>query len=188
MFPLKKDATEYRLLTRDPVSTSVFEAREILKVAPDALAGLARAAFHDCYTNENLRYSQTVALGVYREKNSGTNLPAQIDIYATGGAGYQFLFVAKGSRSKQVTDACKKTAAFTSAPSAVPPRFLRRSTSKKVEVVGYPEPGMGAIWKIEVEDFPAFILVDDKGNDFFKTLPVHCEQCANGKGSWPGEP
>ena len=81
------------------------------------------------------------------------------------------VMLAKGNRSKQVTDACATTAASTSARSAARPPASPSTTSSKVEVLEYPELGMEAVWKIEVVDFPAFIVVDDKGNDFFEAGP-----------------
>ena len=76
---------------------------------------------------------------------------------------------AKGNRSQQVTDACKKHGGFYLGSIGGPAAILAQNNIKKVELLEYPELGMEAIWKIEVVDFPAFILVDDKGNDFFKT-------------------
>src|SRR6266704_1144833 len=235
---------------------------------------------YETYTQQNLRYSQTVALNLYDEKNTGTNLPAQIDLYATQGAEYKFLFVAKGggsanktmlfqetkallspeklekylvdkmkylgtaacppyhiavaiggtsaeaclktvklasakyyagpaktppgkpsgsfgpttagrmdsyvellqshgasmvmiakgNRSQQVTDACKKHGGFYLGSIGGPAAILAEENIKKVECIDFPELGMEAVWKIEVENFPAFILVDDKGTDFFKQL------------------
>lgn len=78
--------------------------------------------------------------------------------------------IAKGNRSKQVTDACKKYGGFYLGSIGGPAAILAKDSIKKVEVLEYPELGMEAIWKIEVENFPAFILVDDKGNDFFQQL------------------
>ena len=78
--------------------------------------------------------------------------------------------IAKGNRSQQVTDACHKPGGFYLGSIGGPAAILAQESIRKVEVLEYPELGMEAIWKIEVEDFPAFILVDDKGNDFFKQL------------------
>ena len=78
--------------------------------------------------------------------------------------------LAKGNRSQQVTDACKKYGGFYLGSIGGPAAILAKENIKKVEVLEYPELGMEAIWKIEVQDFPAFILVDDKGNDFFKQI------------------
>jgi fumarate hydratase class I len=85
-------------------------------------------------------------------------------------AGGSMVMLAKGNRSKQVTDACKAHGGFYLGSIGGPAARLAQDCIKKVEVVEYPELGMEAIWRIEVEDFPAFIVVDDKGNDFFKEL------------------
>ncbi len=191
-FPLAKDETRYRLLTKEGVSTASFEGKEILKVEPSALVRLAREAMREIsfflrpahnesvariladpaasqndkgvalaflenagiaargelpicqdtgtativgkkgqqvwtgakdekylsegvyqtYTKENLRYSQTAALDMYREVNTGTNLPAQIDLYAGEGAEYRFLFVAKGGGSANKTMLWQETKAL----------------------------------------------------------------------------
>jgi fumarate hydratase, class I len=78
------------------------------------------------------------------------------------------------NRSQQVTDACKKYGGFYLGSIGGPAAILAQNNIKSIECVEYPELGMEAIWKIEVEDFPAFILVDDKGNDFFKQLKPRC--------------
>ncbi|MGE3245056.1 MAG: fumarate hydratase [Beijerinckiaceae bacterium] len=85
-------------------------------------------------------------------------------------AGGSMVMLAKGNRSKQVTEACNKHGGFYLGSIGGPAARLAQDCIKKVEVVAYPEFGMEAIWRIEVEDFPAFIVVDDKGNDFFKEL------------------
>jgi fumarate hydratase class I len=82
-------------------------------------------------------------------------------------AGGSMVMLAKGNRSKQVTDACKKYGGFYLGSIGGPAARLAQDCIKKVEVLEYAELGMEAIWRIEVEDFPAFIVVDDKGNDFF---------------------
>jgi fumarate hydratase class I len=80
------------------------------------------------------------------------------------------VMLAKGNRSQQVTDACKKHGGFYLGSVGGPAAILAQDNIKNVEVVEYPELGMEAIWRIEVEDFPAFIVVDDKGNDFFANI------------------
>jgi fumarate hydratase class I len=82
-------------------------------------------------------------------------------------AGGSMVMLAKGNRSKQVTDACKKNGGFYLGSIGGPAARLAQDCIKKVEVLEYAELGMEAIWRIEVEDFPAFIIVDDKGNDFY---------------------
>ncbi|MCM0082766.1 fumarate hydratase [Geomonas sp. Red32] len=84
--------------------------------------------------------------------------------------GGSMVMIAKGNRSQQVTDACKKHGGFYLGSIGGPAAVLAEENIKKVECIDFPELGMEAVWKIEVEDFPAFILVDDKGNDFFKQL------------------
>ena len=81
------------------------------------------------------------------------------------------IMIAKGNRSQQVTDACKKHGGFYLGSIGGPAAVIAHDNIKSIECVEYPELGMEAIWKIEVVDFPAFILVDDKGNDFFHQLP-----------------
>lgn len=85
--------------------------------------------------------------------------------------------IAKGNRSQQVTDACKKYGGFYLGTIGGVAATLSLNSIKSIECVEYPELGMEAVWKIRVEDFPAFILVDDKGNDFFKQLKP-CEGCS----------
>jgi fumarate hydratase class I len=78
------------------------------------------------------------------------------------------VMLAKGNRSGQVTRACNKYGGFYLGSIGGPAAILAQNNIKKVEVLEYPELGMEAVWKIEVVDFPAFVIVDDKGNDFFK--------------------
>ncbi|MBR1712530.1 MAG: fumarate hydratase [Alloprevotella sp.] len=91
-----------------------------------------------------------------------------VDLFQSKGG--SLLMIAKGNRTQQVTDACKKYGGFYLGSIGGPAAVLSFQSIKSIECVEYPELGMEAVWKIEVEDFPAFILVDDKGNDFFKTI------------------
>lgn len=209
-FPLDADDTTYRLLSREGVSTTSFEGREILKVDPEALAFLAQHALRDTqfllrtkhleqvaailedpeasdndryvartllknaevaaegilpfcqdtgtatvvakkgqqvwtgvndaewiskgiyetYTKENLRYSQTAPLDMWSEVNTGTNLPAQIDVYATEGAAYEFLFVAKGGGS------ANKTFLFQETRALLNPKSLEKFVTDKLSYLG----------------------------------------------------
>lgn len=210
MFPMGKEKTEYRLLTKDFVSVSTFENKEILKVESEGLRLLAKEAFHDVsfmlrpehneqvaqilndpeaskndkavaltmllnadiaakgelpfcqdtgtaiivakkgqkvwtgggdeealshgvydtYTKDNLRYSQTIALDMYNEKNSGNNLPAQVDIYATDGDEYKFLFIAKGGGS------ANKTYLFQETKALLNPETLEKFLIEKMKTLG----------------------------------------------------
>lgn len=113
----------------------------------------------------------------YASGSMGPTTAGRIDSYvdafqANGGS---MIMIAKGNRSQQVTDACHKHGGFYLGSIGGPAAILAQNSIKSLECLEYPELGMEAIWKIEVEDFPAFILVDDKGNDFFKQLkPINC--------------
>jgi fumarate hydratase class I len=95
-------------------------------------------------------------------------MDSYVDLLQSHGA--SMVMIAKGNRSQQVTDACKKHGGFYLGSIGGPAAVLAEENIKKVEVLDFPELGMEAVWKIDVVDFPAFILVDDKGNDFFKQL------------------
>ncbi|MDD5260993.1 MAG: fumarate hydratase [Methylacidiphilales bacterium] len=104
-------------------------------------------------------------------------MDSYVDLFqAKGGS---MVMIAKGNRSPQVAEACKKHGGFYLGSIGGPAAILARENIKKVEVLEYPELGMEAVWKIEVENFPAFILVDDKGNDFFRQISG-CNDCATG--------
>ena len=92
--------------------------------------------------------------------------------------GGSMIMLAKGNRSQQVTDACQKYGGFYLGSIGGPAALLAEYNIKRVEVLEYPELGMEAIWKIEVEDIPAYILVDNKGNDFFAGIRETCAKCA----------
>ncbi len=208
--PLAPDETDYRLLSKEGVSTGQFEGREILKISPEALTYLAREAFHDtsfflrpkhlaqvaailkdpeasgndryvaltllknaeiasqgilpmcqdtgtaaifgkkgqqvwtggndsealmrgvydCYTKENLRYSQVAPLDMFTEVNTGTNLPAQIDLHATEGGKYEFLFVAKGGGS------ANKLYLFQETKALLNPKSLEKFFADKMQLLG----------------------------------------------------
>lgn len=95
-------------------------------------------------------------------------MDSYVDLFQSHGG--SMIMIAKGNRSQQVTDACKKHGGFYLGSIGGPAAILAKENIKSVECLEYPELGMEAIWKIEVENFPAFILVDDKGNDFFTRL------------------
>ncbi len=92
-------------------------------------------------------------------------------------AGGSMIMIAKGNRSSVVTEACKKYGGFYLGSIGGPAAVLAKENIRKVEVLEYPELGMEAVWKIEVKDFPAFILVDNKGNDFFRQISG-CGACS----------
>jgi len=97
-------------------------------------------------------------------------------------AGGSLVMLAKGNRSQQVTDACKAHGGFYLGSIGGPAARLAQDCIKHVEVLEYPELGMEAVWKIDVVDFPAFIVIDDKGNDFFaEVMQSRSKDGAKGK-------
>ena len=95
-----------------------------------------------------------------------------VDLFQSHGG--SMVMIAKGNRTQVVTDSCKKHGGFYLGSIGGPAAILSQQGIKSIECVEYPELGMEAVWKIEVEDFPAFILVDDKGNDFFQQIKPRC--------------
>ena len=105
----------------------------------------------------------------YASGSFGPTTAGRMDSYVEQfqSLGGSMIMLAKGNRSKQVTDSCKKYGGFYLGSIGGPAARLAQDCIKKVEVLDYAELGMEAVWKIEIENFPAFIVVDDKGNDFF---------------------
>ena len=108
----------------------------------------------------------------YASGSFGPTTAGRMDSFvdAFQAAGGSLVMLAKGNRSKEVREACARHKGFYLGSIGGPAARLAQDCIRKVEVVEYPELGMEAIWKIEVENFPAFIVIDDKGNDFFKEL------------------
>jgi fumarate hydratase class I len=105
----------------------------------------------------------------YASGSFGPTTAGRMDAYVDRfqKAGGSFVMLAKGNRSSAVTNACKENGGFYLGSIGGPAARLAKDNIKKVEVLDFPELGMEAVWKIEVQDFPAFLVVDDKGNDFF---------------------
>ncbi|TWU34308.1 fumarate hydratase [Novipirellula artificiosorum] len=99
-------------------------------------------------------------------------MDAYVDLFQSNGG--SLVMIAKGNRGRQVTEACHKHGGFYLGSIGGPAAILAKENIRKVEVVEFAELGMEAVWKIEVEDFPAFILVDNKGNDFFEHVGTGC--------------
>jgi len=99
-------------------------------------------------------------------------MDSYVDLFQQHGG--SMVMIAKGNRGAEVTAACKKHGGFYLGSIGGPAAILAKENIKKVETVEFPELGMEAVWKIEVENFPAFILVDDKGRDFFQEVSAGC--------------
>ena len=165
-------------LTKHPVTTqlslngTLIVARDIahakLKERVDRGEGLPQyLKDHPIYYAGPAKTPEGMPSGSFGPTTAG-RMDSYVDLFQSMGG--SMITLAKGNRSQQVTDACKKYGGFYLGSIGGPAAILAKENIKKVEVLEYPELGMEAIWKIEVEDFPAFILVDDKGNDFFKQI------------------
>lgn len=165
-------------LTKHPVTTqlsltgTMVVARDIahakLKERLDKGEGLPQyLKDHPVYYAGPAKTPQGMPSGSFGPTTAG-RMDSYVDLFQSHGG--SMIMLAKGNRSQQVTDACKKYGGFYLGSIGGPAAILAKENIKKVEVLEYPELGMEAVWKIEVEDFPAFILVDDKGNDFFKQM------------------
>ena len=108
----------------------------------------------------------------YATGSFGPTTAGRMDSYVAAfqAAGGSLVMLAKGNRSKAVKDACKAHGGFYLGSVGGPAARLAQDCIRKVEVLEYPELGMEAVWRIEVENFPAFIVIDDKGNDFYEGL------------------
>jgi fumarate hydratase class I len=122
---------------------------------------------HMVYYAGPAKTPQGYASGSFGPTTAG-RMDAYVDLFQSHGGSHVML--AKGNRSPAVTEACKKYGGFYLGSIGGPAARLAKDCISKVEVLEYPELGMEAVWKIEVVDFPAFIVVDDKGNDFFAGL------------------
>ncbi len=178
MADILADLTRYPVKTRLSLSGPIIVARDIahakLKERLDAGEGLP-----DYFKNHGVYYAgpaktpQGMASGSFGPTTAG-----RMDFYVDQfqAAGGSMVMLAKGNRSKAVTEACKNNGGFYLGSIGGPAARLAQDCIRKVEVVEYEELGMEAIWKIEVENFPAFIVVDDKGNNFFAEFvyqPIH---------------
>ena len=171
-------------LSKYPVTTAVSLTGTIIVARDIAHAKLKEILekdgdFPDYFKKYPVYYAgpaktpEGMASGSFGPTTAGRMDP-YVDLFQEHGA--SMVMLAKGNRSQMVTDACKKHGGFYLGSAGGPAAFLAKEHIKSQEVVDFPELGMEAVWKIKVENFPAFILVDDKGNDFFKQIsqcPVH---------------
>jgi fumarate hydratase, class I len=164
--------TKYPVTTQLSLTGTMIVARDIahakLKERLDRGEGMPQyMKDHPVYYAGPAKTPQGMPSGSFGPTTAG-RMDSYVDLFESHGGA--MITLAKGNRSQQVTDACKKYGGFYLGSIGGPAAILAKENIKKVEVLEYPELGMEAIWKIEVEDFPAFILVDDKGNDFFKQI------------------
>ena len=172
MSEIRAELSRYPVKTRLSLTGPLIVARDIahakLKERLDAGGELPQYfKDHMIYYAGPAKTPQGYASGSFGPTTAG-RMDSYVDLFMQHGGSQVTL--AKGNRSKQVTDACKKHGGFYLGSIGGPAAVLAKDSIKKVEVVEFEELGMEAIWKIEVEDFPAFIVVDDKGNDFFQDI------------------
>lgn len=170
------ELTKHPVKTRLSLSGPLVVARDIAhaKIRERLDAGEPMPAYlrdHPVYYAGPAKTPEGMASGSFGPTTAG-RMDSYVDQFQA--AGGSMVMLAKGNRSQQVTDACARHGGFYLGSIGGPAARLAQDCIKSVEVVEYPELGMEAIWRIDVEDFPAFIVVDDKGNDFFAsvTTPV----------------
>ncbi|XP_076452031.1 fumarate hydratase class I, aerobic-like [Babylonia areolata] len=174
MGDMLRQLSQHPIKTRLSLTGTLVVARDIahakLKERLDAGEGLPQyMKDHPVYYAGPAKTPEGYASGSFGPTTAG-RMDSYVDQFQA--AGGSMVMLAKGNRSKQVTSACKKYGGFYLGSIGGPAAILAQNCIKKVEVLEYPEFGMEAIWRVEVEDFPAFIVVDDKGNDFFKEWQV----------------
>jgi fumarate hydratase, class I len=173
-----KELTKYPVATRLSLNGTIIVGRDIahakLKERLDAGEDLPQyIKDHPIYYAGPAKTPEGFACGSMGPTTAG-RMDSYVDLFQSKGG--SMIMLAKGNRSQQVTDACQKHGGFYLGSIGGPAAILAQDNIKSIECVEYPELGMEAIWKIKVEDFPAFILVDDKGNDFFKQLKPVCQR------------
>jgi fumarate hydratase class I len=170
MADLRRCLSQYPIKTRLSLSGSLIVARDIAHALVkeqwlDAGRGLPE------YFKEKVVYYAGPAKTPegHASGSFGPTTAGRMDSYLDPfmAAGGSFVSLAKGNRSKEVTAACKKYGGFYLGSVGGQAALVALESIRKVRVLEYPELGMEAVWEIEVVDFPAFVIVDDKGNDFF---------------------
>ncbi len=169
MAEVRAELSKYPVKTRLSLSGPLVVARDIAhaKIKERLDAGGEMPAYlrdHAVYYAGPAKTPEGMASGSFGPTTAG-RMDSYVDQFQA--AGGSMVMLAKGNRSKRVTDACAAYGGFYLGSIGGPAARLAQDCIKSVEVLEYPELGMEAVWKIEVEDFPAFIVVDDKGNDFF---------------------
>ncbi|MFI5531718.1 fumarate hydratase [Kitasatospora sp. NPDC051853] len=169
MSEVRSELSKYPVKTRLSLTGTLVVARDIahakIKERLDAGEGMPQyMKDHPVYYAGPAKTPEGFASGSFGPTTAG-RMDSYVDQFQA--AGGSMVMLAKGNRSKQVTKACNEHGGFYLGSIGGPAARLAQDCIKKVEVLEYPELGMEAVWRIEVEDFPAFIVVDDKGNDFF---------------------
>lgn len=176
MDEIRKQLSQYPVSTRLSLTGTIVVGRDIahakLKERLDRGEELPQyIKDHPIYYAGPAKTPKGMPSGSFGPTTAG-RMDSYVDLFQSHGG--SLIMIAKGNRSQQVTDACKAHGGFYLGSIGGPAAILAKDSIKRVECLEYPELGMEAIWRIEVEDFPAFILVDDKGNDFFQQIQQSC--------------
>ncbi len=172
MNEIRGELSKYPIRTRLSLNGSMIVARDIAhaKIRERIEGGQGMPSYmqeHMVYYAGPAKTPEGYASGSFGPTTAG-RMDGYVDQFQSHGG--SMVMLAKGNRSRAVTEACHKHGGFYLGSIGGPAARLAKDCIRKVEVLEYPELGMEAVWKIEVEDFPAFIVVDDKGNDFFADL------------------
>jgi fumarate hydratase class I len=170
MHEIRAELSKYPVTTELALTGTIIVARDIahakLKERIDQGEGLPQyVKDHPVYYAGPAKTPEGMPSGSFGPTTAG-RMDSYVELFQSHGG--SLVMIAKGNRSRQVTEACKKYGGFYLGSIGGPAAILAQDNIRKVELLEYPELGMEAIYRIEVEDFPAFILVDDKGNDFFE--------------------
>jgi fumarate hydratase class I len=172
-----KELTKYPVSTRLSLNGTIIVARDIaharLKERLDKGEELPQyIKDHPVYYAGPAKTPEAMACGSMGP-TTANRMDPYVDLFQSHGG--SMIMLAKGNRTQVVTDACKKYGGFYLGSIGGPAAILAQNNIKSIKCLEYPELGMEAIYQIDVVNFPAFILVDDKGNDFFKQIePLHC--------------
>jgi fumarate hydratase class I len=176
MAEIRADLSQYPVTTRLLLSGPIIVARDIahakLKERLEQTGSLPDYfKAHPVYYAGPAKTPVGMPSGSFGPTTAG-RMDSYVDLFQQHGG--SMVMIAKGNRGAEVTAACKKHGGFYLGSIGGPAAILAKENIKKVETVEFPELGMEAVWKIEVENFPAFILVDDKGRDFFQEVSAGC--------------
>jgi len=174
MAEILAELTRYKVSTPLKLTGTIVVARDIahakIKERLDRGEGMPDyLKAHPVYYAGPAKTPEGMPSGSFGPTTAG-RMDSYVDQFQSQGG--SLIMIAKGNRSQSVTDACKKHGGFYLGSIGGPAAILAQDNIKKVELLEYPELGMEAVYKIDVVDFPAFILVDDKGNEFFSQLPI----------------
>jgi fumarate hydratase class I len=172
MTEILAELTKHPVKTRLALTGTIVVARDIahakLKERLDQGEDLPQYfKDHPVYYAGPAKTPEGMPAGSFGPTTAG-RMDSYVDLFQSRGG--SMVMLAKGNRSQKVTDACRKHGGFYLGSIGGPAAILAKDHIRKMELIEYPELGMEAIYRIEVQDFPAFILVDDKGNDFFSQL------------------